>query len=355
MTVIITDPKYKMTLPAARDLADETVIFAGQKGEALPPLGAASKHASAYFEVENTEGLIEVIKRQSQRPVILPFSARSLRQLAQNRERIEEYADILVSDEDTLEASGDKKRVSEMARRLNIPTPGAYTPADARFPCVVKPACGEKHGLKAAERYMIANTEDELKLAVDRFSIYGPPIIQEYLTGDGTGVSILMSGESLPLSFVCHKRLRELPAGGGPSTCCVSMYDKTLLDYAVKILKELSFKGPAMVEFKAGRLLEINPRVWGSYAMTRACKSDFTVKWARFKTARPCDLTSPGYKLGVKMRFALSDLAGIPGYLSLGEYKKAAGALNPFVRDGIFEWGDPKPFFVYLKSVGRKI
>ena len=37
----------------------------------------------------------------------------------------------------------------------------------------------------------------------------------------------------------------------------------------------------AMVEFKGDCLLEVNPRVWGSFPMTEAAQSPFTAHYAR--------------------------------------------------------------------------
>ena len=42
--------------------------------------------------------------------------------------------------------------------------------AEIGYPCVVKPLCGEKLGLTAADRYRIVKTPEELKVWYDRFS-----------------------------------------------------------------------------------------------------------------------------------------------------------------------------------------
>ena len=103
---------------------------------------------------------------------------------------------------------------------------------------------------------------------MDKLAGFGEPVIQEYLQGDGVGISILMSEESRPLSFVCHSRIRELPVYGGPLSCCVSIYNnKALLALGVKIFEALKFKGPAMVEFKVEHLWKINPRVLNGMVM----------------------------------------------------------------------------------------
>lgn len=58
------------------------------------------------------------------------------------------------------------------------------------------------------------------------------------------------------------------------------------------------------------------------------------------------------------MSFFPSDLISGLGYLKKGKPGKALGALadllNPAVRDGLWEWGDPKPGFLYYRSLLRK-
>ena len=58
------------------------------------------------------------------------------------------------------------------------------------------------------------------------------------------------------------------------------------------------------------------------------------------------------------MIFAASDLMAAAGYAKGGrplEALKAAGdLLNPAVRDGLFEWGDPLPGLAYFRSLLSK-
>lgn len=78
-----------------------------------------------------------------------------------------------------------------------------------------------------------------------------------------------------------HKRIRELYTMGGPSTCAISVYDPKLLDYGLKILGALNWHGIAMVEFKKDskdgtfKLMEINPKFWGSLDLAIASGIDF--------------------------------------------------------------------------------
>ena len=47
-----------------------------------------------------------------------------------------------------------------------------------------------------------------------------------------------------------HRRIREYPSSGGPSTCAESYFDEKMLEYGKKILDHLKWDGVAMIEFK---------------------------------------------------------------------------------------------------------
>ena len=116
-----------------------------------------------------------------------------------------------------------------------------------------------------------------------------------------------------------------------------------------------------MFEFKADakgvcRLLEVNPRVWGTYPLTRVCGSNFTYMWY----SAALDLPLPAFDGGreVKMVYYPSDFAAMLGYLKRGNVgaflSGAADFFNPHVRNGLSEKGDRQPYRVYLKSLTER-
>lgn len=60
-----------------------------------------------------------------------------------------------------------------------------------------------------------------------------------------------------------------------------------MIRQAYQLLASFGFVGMAMVEFKGGRVLEVNPRVWGSFPMSTCCGSPFTALYARAAQGRP--------------------------------------------------------------------
>ncbi len=121
-----------------------------------------------------------------------------------------------------------------------------------------------------------------------------------------------------------------------------------------------------MFEFKedaagAPHLLEVNPRVWGTYPLTRVSRSGFSLLCCAltWNTANaPVPLSPVAQPKHCKMIFATSDAMVAFGYLQRGKVGRAFSSLvdllNPAVRDGVFEWRDRAPGFAYARSLLKK-
>lgn len=371
--VLVTDTKYRASLAAVQSLgrAGYPVAALHTQGDGGAPAAFASKYVKKRVilpcsakDADYLELLAQVCDSLGEEcgaaPVVFPVGAATLAQLAEHREALEGHARFLVSPPAVLEAANDKRRVGELARSLGVPAPQEYPcPGGAlpeAFPVVVKPRCGEKFGLHAEERYRKAYDPAGFRAAWEAMARYDPqPVVQELLTGEAVGVSLVMDGKSRPVSALCHRRVREYPTQGGPSSCCESVWDGDLVEHAVKLLRGLGFVGLAMVEFKGGKLLEINPRVWGSFPLTYKCGAPLAQDYVRASLGEELPLIQgPGYKTGVRMQFVLNDGLACLGYLRQGQpgrgLRGLVDLLNPRVKDGVFSFDDPKPFFRYLKN-----
>ena len=168
---------------------------------------------------------------------------------------------------------------------------------------------------------------------------------------------------------------RHLPPAGpgvsgvrGPSSCCQCVEREDIRAYAARLTAETGLTGLAMFEFKedrdgAPRLLECNPRVWGTFPLTRVSGSGIPLLWCALawnagNPDRQAPLPQPGPLPETKMIFAASDLMAAAGYARRGSPGRALGALgdflNPWVRDGLFEWGDMAPALAYFRSLLAK-
>ena len=359
--VIITDGRYRSSIAAARELGRagyEVIVTEARADLDFDPPVFSSKFARGVWiegSVKDSDypDRLEALLRDYDRPILLPVGAATLRAVSEQKARFSQFADFLIADPAVLDGLNDKDRVHEAAEALGLPVPKQYSGAPDRYPVVVKPHCGEAYGLTAKDRYAVAKDEKELTRALERFRPYDPaPIVQEKVEGDGEGVSVLLAGDGRLVRAICHRRLREYPMSGGPSTCCVTEYDEQKIDAAVRLLHHFGFTGLAMVEFKGGRILEVNPRIWGTFPLTVFAGAGFCESYAREAAGERVPYAPKNYETGKKMRFFINDLAAGADLLRHGKLGAGiSGLLDAFrVPEGLKDPEDMPAYRKYIKS-----
>lgn len=236
------------------------------------------------------------------------------------------------------------------------------------YPAVIKPthSSGSRGVAYAKDRY------DFIVSYMRVHAKYPYPLVQEYIPcgkgGGGFGVGALFNFESKPVAAFVYRRLREYPVSGGPSTLRESVKWDELRDTALRILSDLRWVGPAMVEFRLDerdgvpKLLEINPRLWGSLQLAVLSGVDFP--YLMYKLATDGDVEPVfDYKAGVRCRWL------IPGdFMHMVTNPERFSALRGFMArtdgDDIISIGDPLPIagrvlsilpFLYKKDLRRLI
>lgn len=360
-TVVVTDGKYRASIAAVRSLARAGYAVVVTQTEAdcprMPPVffsryAAETKWIDGSAKEEDYVNRLETVLRAYERPILLCVGADSLRAVSRNAMRLAALCDFLVSPPEVLDALNDKQAVHDRAAELGIPVPRQYDGVPEAYPVVLKPHCGEAFGLKAAQRYRIARTEAEYRAALEVFAPYDKaPIVQEKAEGPGIGASLLLGKDGRLLCALCHRRIREYPIQGGPSACCESFYDESLIRRSYDLLRSFGFTGLAMVEWKGDRLLEVNPRIWGSFPLTEWTESPMAAQYAREAAGEDPVYTPGDYKTGVRMRFFLSDAAATASLLLHGRISAGLTGIADLFRakEAIFRREDVKPFWRYLR------
>ena len=392
MIAVVTDVHYRMSLALIRDLSQagaEVITCEGERhraNPASPALGAMSRHTSRHVWLPEGRGAEpigelcrEIMEERGERPALLPVGAATLAAAAADRARLDAVCGLCIPTAEQLDLFNSKERLAALAASLGVPVPEAFVrQADEPvedfvrrlpLPCVIKPVCGEKLGLTAAARYAIVRSPEEAEAHYRRFAALSgeEPVVQTYLSGAGLGCDLLADQGQIAAA-ICHRRVREYPVTGGPSSCCRCVDRPDLRDRAARLVRETGYTGLAMFEFKedgAGRphLLEVNPRVWGTFPLTRVSRSGIPLLWAILSynagnPGAPIPLPAVPAPLQRKMIFAASDLMAGVGYARRGRpgalFAALGDFLNPAVRDGLFEWGDLLPGLAYCRSLITK-
>lgn len=274
----------------------------------------------------------------------------------------------------------DKSATFAVAESLGIPVPlTSYVSTEEdldsqsealSFPVAVKPSDRGRAG-PARLRYF-AELEP-LREFIRANRVWGIEwIVQEYVPGVGVGVEVLMDRGKAVAVFQ-HRRLKELPLGGGESVRCVSeKVDPTLEGYALNLLRALNWHGLAMVEFRcdldSGRvfLMEVNGRCWGSIALPIQCGMEFPYyAWQVAHGEKP--QPPEHYPLGQRMRWLggdirrLLELASdvVSGQVSAARAARDIGSFGgDFVnstRDALWSRSDMRPFWRDVAEATREV
>jgi predicted ATP-grasp superfamily ATP-dependent carboligase len=153
-----------------------------------------------------------------------------------------------------------------------------------------------------------------------------------------------------------HRRLREKPATGGISVYCESMaVTPQLGDYATRLLRDMNWEGPAMVEFKwdssnqRATLIEVNGRFWGSLPLALHAGVDFPAEYLRCVLDPSHRPQQPAYVAGLRCRSLWHDAAALLETWRTGNrprVRATAGFLQAFSlanRGYVWDWSDQRP------------
>ncbi len=396
----VTDVHYRMGLAAVRSLGKRSIPVTSVEFENIPQksiLGFYSRFSSesrlvpnaAFHRSEFINSLIEASKKElektGQKPVLIPVGLDTLMAVSSSKEQLEPWIDFIVPPLESIETANDTNSLLKIASDIGIPCPETTTLGQdetikelsdrLKYPVVIKYRKGEVLKLTAGERYRIVKDPETFIKEFSRMhEIQSFPIVQRYISGAGYGVSAVFDNNGEPIEIFCHKRLREYPVTGGPSCFCESVWNDRLVDYAIRLLKNLNWRGLAMVEFKGDpegdvSLMEINPRFWGSLPLSIEAGCD--IPYALYRAANgetvPYNSTlkyswyPERYKKGKRMRYLFQDMMSMPGYLKRSRNKTAfvfrfIGQLfNPAISDGVLKISDCKPSFKYIVQAFKKI
>ena len=368
MSVIITHARLRCALAAVRSLGKHGIKVV-TADNIYPSTSFFSRYSSSYFVYPSykthPELFISFMKHYAQKndiEVLMPIYEETY-VLSKYKDVFDTIVHVPLPDYEKIFKANNKRYLMGFADEIGVKTPQTWTINDIsdlkriakkiEFPAVIKLVEGV--GSKGL-RYVYS--EDELitgyKKVIQKFGINPSryPLIQEYIPGDGYGVSMLFNqGDSR--AIFTHKRIREYPITGGPSTARISVRHAKMERYATMLLKELEWHGVAMVEFKLDDrtkepvLMEINPRFWGSLNQAICAGVDFP--YLLYTMATEGDVQPVfTYKIGVKTRWMLGDLRALIDYIRTDkrmEIVKDFLKFNEQYYDDI-SFDDPFPTFI---------
>ncbi len=355
---------------AARSLGGRGVPVIGVAFDRNDPL-LASKYCTESHVITSGEEDYERyresllgIARQDHARTLVPQSEREIFTVV-NDEAFGDALSLPVVDPPTLETVRDRKRLLERAAALDVPTPEWRPLTDWNSwesPSVVK------------SRYSILETESglfypsvelvepgrrpDVEAVVERMK--HEPLVQRYVPNGTEFGFFAVYDHGDPMVTFQHRRVRSRNYVGGASAHRTAVDRPELERLGTRLLDDLDWHGPAMVEFRRNdhtgqyKLMEINPRFWGSLALPVAAGVDFPWIYYRLSngerpdTPTSYDTTTSASYLRAEVEFLCSVLFDEhPSFVErpnvLSELWQQARTLPGSHFDGLSR-DDPRPF-----------
>ena len=135
-----------------------------------------------------------------------------------------------------------------------------------------------------------------------------PVIVQELVAGPLTALILLVDGEGRAIVRFQQRARRTWPRAGGPSAEAVSEpLDEELAERTLALLRGAGYSGLAEVQFVGGRIIDVNPRPYGSISLPMAAGVDLPALWHRMAAGERLE-PHPGYVEGVTYRWLEADV-----------------------------------------------
>lgn len=311
--------------------------------------------------------VIDLLRREHYDAVI-PIGYEATLSFAEHREQLAALARIETMDAEKIRMVANKRKAFELAVAAGVPVPRTIYPAslpeaigrctELQYPVVIKALCETRgHTVRYAKRP--AEVPSIYRWFCERwgFSDGNLPMLQEFIPGDGCGFFALYQHGSCKRIFM-HRRVRENPPAGGVSTCAESFFDPRLKEYGIRLLDSLKWHGVAMVEFRRDgrdnefKLMEINPRFWGSLDLAIAAGVDFPYDLCQIIQGKTLEY-SDRYDRHARFHWPSLDLQHV---------SRRPGSLGAFLRDGLDPrvksnvWAsDPVPNLYEVLSLSRSV
>jgi protein-tyrosine-phosphatase/predicted ATP-grasp superfamily ATP-dependent carboligase len=326
MTVLVLDGHSRAALETLQSLG-RAGVQVDLAAEGRDCLAMHSRYAARKLQQpsqERTAGFHAWLRAKDQErnyALIVPATETSLLGLRLLDENDSLRRKAVIPSNEALDIALDKEKTWRLARQLGVPTPASVLLASPdeiggaeQFPVVLKPThskvmvAGELRTLAVA----VVNNEAARQEQLRRWLPLTPVQQQQYVSGRGVGVEMLFCRGKKVWHFA-HERVHEYPLSGGASSYRRSIVPPAdMLEDAEKLLATLHWHGVAMVEFKmnaAGQywLMEINPRLWGSLALSIDAGVDFPLgllQIARGQQPTP----QPAYKANYYTRDLRTDV-----------------------------------------------
>ena len=270
MKILLTDGSHANTLGIMRHLKGHEIDIIHYKKSAP----AYSKYCNKLIispEITKRDAyalfLLHHVKANHY-DILIPVGALACYICSEHHQSLSQYVRIEIAAFEDFSIAIDKVETFKFCEQHGILHPLTYyTIPDVRYPAIIK-ARGEVKG-----KFPVKYVNDRLEL-IRQLDVIGQEcpqlqwndlVIQERIVGENHGFLCLYQNGVIKRA-ICHRRVREYPATGGPATSIEMVHDEKLIALGKNVFDRLHWHGVGMVEYikQDGEyyLIEINPKFW---------------------------------------------------------------------------------------------
>jgi predicted ATP-grasp superfamily ATP-dependent carboligase len=280
---------------------------------------------------------------------LIPIGQAAAVSISRSKPEIIKPCRVLIEDFKKIILFHDKELTVNLARKLEIPHPFTIIPknldelseyaAKASYPAVIKArkgmgGIGVAYGADRDELLSLYKKYSEQALHEDGFiNDSSHPLIQEFIPGElHDALVFCVDGEVK--AGLTQKRIVTRPTTGGIGVVNITTDDNRLIEYAKKLTRHTSWNGVLMLDFKIDsrdglpRLLEVNPRFWGTTWLSICAGLNFPHYLVSAALSKPIDYPEK-YKVGLTCRWIMDEFAGI--FDSPRNFSAVTGRIKGFI------------------------
>ena len=391
MNILIPDgsggrPFYRSVLAMVRSLGSEHRVFIGATTSRLLGLQRLLQPRSCAGIVrmhdpsKDAQGFVadvEQLRRRLGLEVLLPYSDEIATVVSEYRGDI--HLAVPLASYASFSVAIDKERTTQLAQELGIPTPQTICSSDTEeiISWASRPSVGFPLTLKPRRRgagpgtVRIPNAE-RLRAAVRHFEQVGDelpthahtrPVIQETVPGEIHDCCMLYERGTLK-AVLTQLRLRTLEPTGGIGVVNVTTDVPEIKLASHRLMDRLNWHGPAQVEWirdaRSGtyRLLEINPRFWGTLELATDAGINFPGLTVDMLGGKDVGLMNQ-YRVGIRRRWVFPEelssvLADRWNLARWREYIRLSDVLDSDCRISI-DLSDLRPELFRIVDAGTRV
>ncbi|MBS1734965.1 MAG: ATP-grasp domain-containing protein [Bacteroidetes bacterium] len=186
----------------------------------------------------------------------------------------------------------DKIKFQQFCESNQLPVPASFQKNNMNDlrnnfrPLIIKP----KTGAGSVGISFISTKEELERFEQIDFSQY---VVQERIDNINIEGGFFLMNKGQLVSYYGHRRIRVFPETGGVTVYSEYETKEELKNLGGNLLNKLQWHGIAMVEFlfdkQQGRyrIIEVNPRLWGSYLLSEFANTGFTENYINLCLGKP--------------------------------------------------------------------